>query len=72
MSDAIWMIIVIVILANSVVNAYYKYRDKKQRLAKTLPISCRLMELASTEADKGNRELSGELAELSHKLKGVG
>lgn len=73
MSDAIWMIILIVILVNSVVNTYHKQRDKKQRLAKTLSISCRLMELARLETDKGNWELSEELAGLSRQAnKGVG
>ena len=71
MSENLFIVIISLVSIDRCISVYLNYRIEKQRADKALSISCRLMELARTEADKGNRELSKELAELSHKTRGV-
>ncbi len=72
MSENLFIVIIACVLIDRFITVYLNHCIEKQRIAKVLSIRCRLMELARLEADKGNRELSEELAELSHKTKEAG
>jgi len=70
--NIVWIIITLSFVVSNYLTNCADQRNKKQRLAKNQVIYCRLMELARLEADKGNRNLSSELAELSRRMKGAG